>query len=132
MTARQLLAYVLLCLLTCSACTKPSSDTRSANAKEPTPTAAAPTLAPVSTEVPATPTEPAPTINPTRAFQYVKDYVAIGSRKPGSPGHVKAEQFIKSHLAGDNDSRQGPLLFSLPHPGGGDRRFFLPLSARAH
>jgi Zn-dependent M28 family amino/carboxypeptidase len=101
MTARQLLAYVLLCLLTCSACTKPSSDTQSANAKEPTPTAAAPTPAPVSTEVPATPTEPAPTINPTRAFQYVKDYVAIGSRKPGSPGHVKAEQFIKSHLAGD-------------------------------
>ena len=32
----------------------------------------------------------------------MKEYVAIGSRPVGSPGHAKAEQFIKSHLAGDN------------------------------
>jgi Zn-dependent M28 family amino/carboxypeptidase len=32
----------------------------------------------------------------------VKEFVAIGSRKPGSPGHAKAEQFILSHLSGDN------------------------------
>jgi Zn-dependent M28 family amino/carboxypeptidase len=101
MTARRLLACVLLCLLTCSACTKPNSDTPSARATEAAPTAASSTPAPVSTEAPATAAEPAPKINSTRAFQYVKDYVAIGSRKPGSPGHDKAEQFIKSHLAGD-------------------------------
>ena len=40
-------------------------------------------------------------MNATRAFQYVKEFVAIGSRAPGSPGHAKAEQYIKSHLAGD-------------------------------
>ena len=32
----------------------------------------------------------------------MKEYVSIGSRPPGSPGHAKAEQFIKSQLAGDN------------------------------
>ncbi len=35
-------------------------------------------------------------------MQYVKEFVSIGSRPPGSPGHAKAEQYIKSHLAGDN------------------------------
>lgn len=34
-------------------------------------------------------------------MQYVKEFVAIGSRPPGSPGHAKAEQYIKSKLAGD-------------------------------
>jgi len=50
----------------------------------------------------ATSTEPAPHVNSTRAFQYVKEFVSIGSRPPGSPGHAKAERYIKSHLAGDN------------------------------
>jgi glutaminyl-peptide cyclotransferase len=35
-------------------------------------------------------------------MQYVKEYVGIGSRPPGSPGHAKAEQYIKSKLAGDD------------------------------
>jgi len=45
---------------------------------------------------------PAPHVNANRAFQYVKEFVSIGSRPPGSPGHAKAEQYIRSHLAGDN------------------------------
>lgn len=35
-------------------------------------------------------------------MQYVKEFVAIGSRPPGSPGHAKAEQYIKSKLKGDD------------------------------
>jgi Zn-dependent M28 family amino/carboxypeptidase len=45
---------------------------------------------------------PAPHVNAARAFQYVKEFVSIGSRPPGSPGHAKAEQYIKSKLAGDD------------------------------
>ena len=102
MTSRRILTLCLLCLLSCVACTKQNSETQTASASEPkaaTPAAVPNTSAPSAT---VAATEPAPKINPTRAFQYVKDYVAIGSRKPGSPGHDKAEQFIKSHLAGDS------------------------------
>ena len=97
MTSRRLLTLCLLCLLSSVACSKPAPEMQSATAAQPQPIATAAPQAP-----PATPSELAPKINPARAFQYVKDYVAIGSRPPGSPGHAKAEQFIKSHLAGDN------------------------------
>lgn len=40
----------------------------------------------------------APTVNSQRAWTYVKDFVAIGSRKPGSAGHQKAVDFIHSKL----------------------------------
>ncbi len=87
-------------LSTLVACSQPRSETASANEAKPAATTETPsTTAP---ESPAAPSRPAPQINPTRAFQYVKEYVAIGSRPPGSPGHAKAEQYIKSHLAGDN------------------------------
>jgi glutaminyl-peptide cyclotransferase len=52
---------------------------------------------------PAKPTQaPAPTIDANRAFQYVKEIVAIGPRPPGSAGHKKEESYLKSHLKGDN------------------------------
>jgi Zn-dependent M28 family amino/carboxypeptidase len=90
-------------LLICVACTKQSTETQTAKASEPAPAATAVATAnPISAEAPPTTTEPAPKINPTRAFQYVKEYVSIGSRKPGSPGHAKAEQYIESKLKGDN------------------------------
>ncbi len=60
------------------------------------------TPAPPPLDAPAAATGPAPSINAARAIQYVKEFVSIGSRPPGSPGHAEAEQFIKSHLAGDN------------------------------
>jgi hypothetical protein len=37
-------------------------------------------------------------INAGRAWQYVQDFVAIGSRKPGSDGHQKAIDFIHAAL----------------------------------
>ncbi len=103
MTSRGISVLCALAFFPCLACSKPNSASETARANEPAPTAAAAAAAPtpVSAEALPTTSEPTSRINPTRAFQYVKDYVAIGSRKPGSPGHAKAEQFIKSHLAGD-------------------------------
>jgi Zn-dependent M28 family amino/carboxypeptidase len=98
MTARRTLLTIVAALFTLSACSQPRSETASANEAKPPATSEAP----VSTETPSAPTQPAPQINAARAFQYVKEYVAIGSRPVGSPGHARAEQFIKSHLAGDN------------------------------
>jgi Zn-dependent M28 family amino/carboxypeptidase len=102
MITRRLLASCLLCLLACVACTKPNSETQTAKASEPTPVVATPAAAPASDQAPPTTTEPAARVNSARAFQYVKEYVSIGSRKPGSPGHYKAEQYILSKLKGDN------------------------------
>jgi Zn-dependent M28 family amino/carboxypeptidase len=102
MISRRLL---LLCLglLTCVACSKPNSETQTAkaNAAAPATAAAAPAPTPVSAAAPPTTTGPAPKVNSTRAFQYVKEFVSIGSRPPGSPGHAKAEQYILSKLKGD-------------------------------
>ena len=36
-----------------------------------------------------------------RALQYTRQFVAIGPRWPGSPGHLKAETFIKDHFRHD-------------------------------
>jgi peptidase M28-like protein len=40
-------------------------------------------------------------IDPQRCWSYVKQFVAIGSRPLGSPGHKKAEDYIHAHLKGD-------------------------------
>ena len=40
-------------------------------------------------------------IDPQRCWGYVKQFVAIGSRPLGSPGHKRAEDFIHAHLKGD-------------------------------
>jgi len=40
-------------------------------------------------------------IDPQRAWDFVKEFVAIGSRPLGSPGHKKAEDYIHEHLKGD-------------------------------
>jgi Zn-dependent M28 family amino/carboxypeptidase len=45
-------------------------------------------------------TPPAMKISGERAFQNLKDFVALGPRPLGSAGHAKAEQFIVSHLEG--------------------------------
>lgn len=92
---------ILLSLIVCVGCSKPNSDAQPASATETKPAATAAASTPLPAQALPTSTEPAPQINPTRAFQYVKEYVSIGSRPPGSPGHDKAEQYIKSHLAGD-------------------------------
>jgi glutaminyl-peptide cyclotransferase len=71
-----------------------ASELKSAAASVETPT-------PSLSEAPPASIEAAPHINATRAFQYVKEFVSIGSRSPGSPGHAKAELYIKSKLSGD-------------------------------
>jgi Zn-dependent M28 family amino/carboxypeptidase len=100
MTSRRLLLAFLLCLLACVACSKPSPEAQTASATEAK--AAVPTENSTPPQAPPATAQPAPKVNSSRAFQYVKEFVAIGSRKAGSPGHAKAEQYIKSHLAGDN------------------------------
>ena len=101
MTARRIPLVCILCLLTCVACTKQNSETQTASANEAAPAATAGPPASTPAATTSAPTEAAPRINANRAMQYVKEFVAIGSRPPGSPGHAKAEQYIKSKLAGD-------------------------------
>jgi glutaminyl-peptide cyclotransferase len=58
---------------------------------------APPTPSVASTIIPAS----APTINPTRAMQFVKEVVAFGPRPVGSANHKKLENYILAHLKGD-------------------------------
>lgn len=37
-----------------------------------------------------------------RAYEYARQFVAIGPRWPTSPGHAKAEAFLRAHLSKDN------------------------------
>ncbi|MGA7353283.1 MAG: peptidase M28, partial [Acidobacteriaceae bacterium] len=39
-----------------------------------------------------------PQFDGKRALDYTRQFVAIGPRWPGSPGHVKAETFIRDHF----------------------------------
>jgi Zn-dependent M28 family amino/carboxypeptidase len=47
-------------------------------------------------------TEPLPAIDSARAFQYIKDIVAFGPRPLGSANHKKVEDYILTHLKGDD------------------------------
>ena len=49
---------------------------------------------------PAPSTPPALSISGERAYKILKDFVALGPRYLGSPGHAKAEQYIVGHLEG--------------------------------
>ena len=42
-----------------------------------------------------------PQFDGKRALDYTRQFVAIGPRWPGSPGHVKAEAFIRDHFRHD-------------------------------
>jgi glutaminyl-peptide cyclotransferase len=37
-----------------------------------------------------------------RAYEYAREFAAIGPRWPTGPGHVKAEQFLRSHFQGEH------------------------------
>src|SRR3974390_3670843 len=102
MTSPRILLSCILALAACLSCNRPNSGAQTASANEAKPAATAETTAPAPAAASSSTTSPAPKINPARAFQYVKEYVAIGSRPPGSPGHAKADQFIKSHLPPDH------------------------------
>jgi peptidase M28-like protein len=49
---------------------------------------------------PTAQTPPALRVSGDRAFELLKEFVALGPRYLGSPGHAKAEQFILAHLHG--------------------------------
>jgi len=70
------------------------SNSKPAEAASPATAPTVPAAAPVS----FSPDVTAPTINSQRTWNYVKDFVAIGSRKPGSAGHQKAVEFLHSRL----------------------------------
>ena len=66
--------------------------------------------------------------NGERAYEYAREFVAIGPRWPTSQGHVKAEQFLRSHFAHDQleedaftaDTPIGPVVmrnFIVRYPG---------------
>jgi len=44
---------------------------------------------------------PAQHFNGGRAWEYARDFVAIGPRWPTSPGHAKAEAFLRAHFQND-------------------------------
>ena len=96
------IAFLVIASLGLPACDK--NETPASPSSSEAKAAPAPAESPASAESQAPPVHAGPVqhVNSTRAFQYVKEFVAIGSRKPGSPGHAKAEQFILSHLSGDN------------------------------
>jgi len=100
MTVRRTLLTFVIALFALAGCTQQHSAPVTASANEARPAITAD--APASTEPSSAPAQPAPRINPTRAMQYVKDVVAIGSRPVGSTGHAKLEQYIQSKLKGDN------------------------------
>jgi len=93
------LAVLFSCsLLACGRSEAPAS----ANSVEAKSASATDADSPLPPQATAATSAPAPHVNAARAFQYVKEFVSIGSRPPGSPGHAKAEQYIKSKLAGDD------------------------------
>ncbi len=66
--------------------------------------------------------------NGQKAYDYAREFVAIGPRWPTGPGHAKAEQFLRSHFAHDQleedaftaDTSIGPVgmrNFIVRYPG---------------
>jgi len=94
MSGRKWLPIVLLaCALACFACdrTKPAVEAQ-ANP------AAAPARAPLAFPPDSA---PPPAFDADRAMGYVKEMVRFGPRPLGSRNHKKVEDYIKSHLQGD-------------------------------
>jgi Zn-dependent M28 family amino/carboxypeptidase len=87
-------------MLASTACSKGSS-TPAENAKAGASAAAPETVpTPAAGSVPAD-DGPLPQIDSKRAFQYIKEIVAFGTRPMGSENHKKVENYITSHLKGD-------------------------------
>src|SRR5947208_2732070 len=86
----------LLLILTATACSKGDPATPASNA------AASVVPEPKAPPADSTPdTGPLPQIDSKRAFHYIKDIVAFGTRPMGSENHKKVENYIMSHLKGD-------------------------------
>jgi hypothetical protein len=97
---RKTLILILICGLASVlfACDRDKSATDSAGQKPPA-------AAPADTTLPALSlppdSGPPPTFDGDRALQYVKEIVKFGPRPIGSPNHKKVEDYLDSHLKGD-------------------------------
>jgi len=89
----------LLCLVALFGCAK-GKDAAAASPKD---TAVSAATAPIA-EHPNVPedTGPLPAFDSARAMQYVKEIVAFGPRPIGSENHRKVEDYLLSHLKGDD------------------------------
>jgi len=63
-------------------------------------------------------TPPSSSISGERAFQTLKEFVALGPRFPGSAGHAKAEQFILDRLRAAGASSIEENRFTAQTPAG--------------
>ncbi len=78
----------------------------------------------------ATITHAAPTsdaFNGARALEYTRQFVSIGPRWVGSPGHAKAEAFLKKQFAKDN-LEEDTFTMNTPAGPAGDAQLHRPLS----
>ena len=96
-----LLALALLSVFLSTACARSSqseqkSEQKAAPAATPTASTVDPPAAPLPND-----SSPPPEFNASRAMQYVKEIVAFGPRPIGSKNHEKVENYIASHLKGD-------------------------------
>jgi len=87
-----------ICLLALFACSKDKDAAASAPNDAPAPAATTSTTG--HPNIPAL-TGPPPAFDANRAMQYVKEIVAFGPRPLGSENHKKVEDYILSHLKGD-------------------------------
>jgi glutaminyl-peptide cyclotransferase len=86
-------------LLGATSCNQSKSDP---GASTPATKGASPAASSGSAEAPASMNVgTAPTTNATRAMQYTKEVTAFGARPIGSANHRKLEEYILSHLKGD-------------------------------
>ena len=85
-----------------TACSKGTSAAPPENARALGTNASAPEPAAASTATAASSDPgPVPQIDSKRAFQYIKEIAAFGPRPIGSENHKKLENYITSHLKGD-------------------------------
>jgi Zn-dependent M28 family amino/carboxypeptidase len=94
-TIRPLALSALLLLIPISACSKLGTPSAQNGAS------IQPQSAAVRASISKPQVPPAMKVDGSRTMQYIKEIVAMGPRKPGSPGHKKLEDYIHSHLKGD-------------------------------
>jgi len=81
-----------------------SASDKSAKGAEPAPSAQSAAAHANTSDLSARPANAgvAPTINPARTMEYIKEIVAFGPRPVGSKNHQRLEEYILNHLKGDD------------------------------
>jgi glutaminyl-peptide cyclotransferase len=108
---------VLVCALLFCACSRDKKAAEAASAA-----AVQPKTENASVEMPQTTpaaSDPVPSIDAARAFQYTREVTAFGARPVGSANHKKLENYIHAHLKGDDVEDDG---FTADTP---DGKFFI-------